>query len=99
VLYVRVRATPTKLPLHPWVYPKPSFQRVHIYFCEYKKHFLILVDSNSKRVEVKPTQKTTVDKTLDELRLILQKVQFDRTKKGERMFDVGDVVKMKNIRA
>ncbi|KAK2140454.1 hypothetical protein LSH36_1348g00005 [Paralvinella palmiformis] len=28
-----------------------------------------------------------------------QKVQFDRTRKGERMFEVGDVVKVKNTRA
>jgi len=28
-----------------------------------------------------------------------QKVKFDRTGKGERMFDVGDVVKVKNTRA
>jgi len=44
---------------------------VHIDFCEDKKQqFLILVDSYSKWVEVKPMKKTTVDKTLDELRLI-----------------------------
>jgi len=67
----RVRATPTKLLLHPWIYPKHPFQRVHIDFCEDKKqHFLILVDSYSKWVEVKPMKITTVDKTLDELRLI-----------------------------
>ena len=28
-----------------------------------------------------------------------QKVQFDRTRNGGRMFDVGDVVKVKNTRA
>ena len=28
-----------------------------------------------------------------------QKVQFDRTRKYERLFDVGDVVKVKNARA
>ena len=28
-----------------------------------------------------------------------QKVQFDRTRKGEKIFDVGDVVKVKNTRA
>ena len=67
----RVRATPTKLPLHPRIYPKHPFQKVHIYFCEDKQqHFLILVDSCSKWAEVKPMQKTTADKTLGELRLI-----------------------------
>ena len=25
----RVRATPTKLPLHPWIYPKHPFQSAH----------------------------------------------------------------------
>jgi len=28
-----------------------------------------------------------------------QNVQFDRTRKGERMLDIGDVVKVKNTRA
>ena len=73
----RVRATPTKLPLHPQIYLKHHFQRVHIDFCEDKKqHFLILVDSYSKWIDVKPMKKTTVGKTLDELRLIFAQHGF-----------------------
>ncbi|PIK59837.1 hypothetical protein BSL78_03292 [Apostichopus japonicus] len=46
-------------------------RRVHVDFCEDKKHyFLILIDAHSKWVEVKPMSKTTVNRTIDELRMI-----------------------------
>jgi len=43
---------------------------------------------------VKPDMTKLVNKKQE-----FQKLQFDRTRKGERMFDVGDVVKLKNTRA
>jgi len=40
----KVRATPTKLPLFPWIYPKRPFQRIHIDFCEDKKEYFLILD-------------------------------------------------------
>ena len=65
------RQTPSKLPLHPWKWPTRPFQRVHIDFFEFeKRNFLVLIDSHSKWVEVKPMNSTTAECTIDELRLI-----------------------------
>ncbi len=50
----KVRATPSKVPLHPWSWPQYPFQRFHVDFFEYKKdNFLILIDSYPKWIEVK----------------------------------------------
>jgi transposase InsO family protein len=65
------RQTPAKVPLHPWKWPTRPFQRVHVDFCESDKQcYLILIDSHSKWVDVKPMSSTTAEKTIDELRLI-----------------------------
>ena len=46
-------STPTKEPLHPWVFPDRPFERVHIDFAEYNHRFyFILVDAYSKWLEV-----------------------------------------------
>jgi len=59
----RIKSYSYKATYTPMGLPKASFS--NIYFCEDKKqYFLILVDSYFQWVEVKPVQKTTVDKTL-----------------------------------
>ena len=61
-----------KTPLHPWSWPSRPFQRVHVDFCEKNQdHFLVLVDSHSKWIEVRYMgSSTTTERTIDELRSI-----------------------------
>ena len=72
----KVRQTPSKLSLHPWLMPSRPLERIHIDFCESdKEHLLILIDSYSKCVDVWAMHRsTTVDRTIDELRLIVADV-------------------------
>ena len=68
---VSQRQNSPKVFLHPWQWPTRPMQRVHIDFCESEKcHFLILIDSHSKWVRVKPMSSTTAERKTDELRLI-----------------------------
>lgn len=65
------RNLPPKAPLKPGSWPTRPFQRVHIDFCEKGgDKFLVLIDSHSKWVDVKPIHSTTAQSTMDELRLI-----------------------------
>ena len=66
-----VRRLPPKVPLHPWKWRSRPFQRVHMDFWQKgKDYFLVLVDSHSKWIDVKPMTSITTDRTIDELRLI-----------------------------
>ena len=67
-----VRSKPPRVPLEPWRWPTRPFQRVHVDFCEFDgEHFLVLIDSHSKWIEViHMGTNTTTEKTMNELRLI-----------------------------
>jgi transposase InsO family protein len=66
-----VRNTPPHASLIPWKWPTRSFQRVHNDFCQKgKDYFLVVIDSQSKWIEVKHMTSTTTQRTLDELQLI-----------------------------
>ncbi|XP_056132701.1 uncharacterized protein K02A2.6-like, partial [Lampris incognitus] len=66
-----VRKLPAVAPLHCWQWPTRVWQRLHIDFAEKdQQHFLVLVDSHSKWLEVIPMATTTVAKTIEVLRSI-----------------------------
>ncbi|XP_063961269.1 uncharacterized protein K02A2.6-like [Lytechinus pictus] len=67
-----VRSKPPRVPLETWRWPARPFQRVHVDFCEFdSEHFLVLIDSHSKWIEViHMGTNTTTEKTMNELRSI-----------------------------
>ena len=66
-----VRSSPPSVPLIPWKWPTRPFQRIHLDFCQKgSDHFLVVVDSHSKWLEVKHMSSTATERTVDELRLI-----------------------------
>ena len=66
-----VRSSPPSVPLIPWKWPTRPNQRIHLDFCQKgSDHFLVVVDSHSKWLEVKHMSSTTTERTVDELRLI-----------------------------
>ena len=65
----KVQNMPVSAPLHPWPWANLPWQRIHIDFAEKDgQHFLIVVDSHSKWLEVVPMTSTTSSKTIVELR-------------------------------
>ncbi|KAK0144151.1 hypothetical protein N1851_017503 [Merluccius polli] len=66
-----VRKLPAAAPLHCWQWPTRVWQRIHIDFAEKDQHhFLVLVDSHSKWLEVIAMATTTAAKTIEVLRNI-----------------------------
>ena len=66
-----VRQLPAATPLHWWKWPTRVWQLIHIEFCDQdKQYFLVLVDSNSKWLEVVHMTTTTSAKTTEVLRSI-----------------------------
>ncbi|XP_062373268.1 uncharacterized protein K02A2.6-like [Sardina pilchardus] len=64
-----VRHMPGVAPLHCWKWPSRVWQRIHIDFAEKdKQHFLVVVDSHSKWLEVVHMTVTTALKTIEVLR-------------------------------
>lgn len=60
---------PPAAPLQPWPWPTQVWERLHIDFAEWnQQHFLILIDSFSKWVEVFHMTTTTTTRTVDVLR-------------------------------
>lgn len=63
------RKMPGVAPLHCWKWPARAWQRIHIDFAEKdKQHFLVVVDSHSKWLEVVHMTSTTASKTIEVLR-------------------------------
>ena len=60
-----VKGSPTKAPLHPWMWPARPWQRIHVDFAGpfLGKNFLIVVDAHSKWPEVIKMTTTTSSKT------------------------------------
>ena len=60
------------MPTHPWVWPTAPWQHIHVDFAgPFLGHvFLIVVDTNSKWLEVEIMSGTTAEKTIDRLRYI-----------------------------
>lgn len=53
-------------PLHPWSWTKTPWERIHIDYAEIdKQHFLVIVDVQSKWVEIFCTQLTNAEKTVN----------------------------------
>ncbi|XP_014678152.1 PREDICTED: uncharacterized protein K02A2.6-like [Priapulus caudatus] len=64
-----VRPTPPTAPLHPWPWASRVWQRVHIDFAEKGGvSYLVLVDANSKWIEVEQMRSTTTERTIEVLR-------------------------------
>lgn len=65
-----VRSVPAVAPLHPWIWPSRSWQRIHVDFAGpfRNKNFLILVDAHLKWPEVIQMSSTTATATIRELR-------------------------------
>lgn len=64
-----VQKVPAVAPLHPWRWPTRVWQRIHLDFAEKdKQHFLVVVDSHSKWLEVFPMTSTTSGRTIEVLR-------------------------------
>lgn len=64
-----VRNMPGVAPLHCWKWPARAWQRIHVDFAEKdKQHFLVVVDSHSKWLEVVHMTVTTASKTIEVLR-------------------------------
>ena len=66
------RHLPPVAPLQPWEWPQRPWVRVHADYAGpfMNKYFLILVDSHSKWIEVKPVNNATSTVTIDQLRSI-----------------------------
>ncbi|XP_058862566.1 uncharacterized protein K02A2.6-like [Acipenser ruthenus] len=61
-----VRKMPAVAPLHPWKWPTRVWQRIHIDFAEKdKEHFLVVIDSHSKWLEVFHMSTTTATRTIE----------------------------------
>ena len=59
---------PSSVPLIPWKWPPPPFQRIHIDFCQRGTvYFLVLIDSHSKWIEVQHMTSITVGHTICDL--------------------------------
>ncbi|XP_055958471.1 uncharacterized protein K02A2.6-like [Patella vulgata] len=66
-----LRKSPPASPLIPWKWPKRVWQRLHIDFAEFqRRHFLIVIDSFSKWLEVFHMTSTTSRKTIETLRTL-----------------------------
>ena len=66
-----VGSSPPSAPLIPWKWYTRPFPRIHIDFCQKGgDHFLVVVDSQSKWIEVQHMTSITTEKTITELRLI-----------------------------
>ena len=67
-----VKQAPAAAPLHPWVWPSRSWQRVHVDFAGpfLGKMYFLIVDAHSKWGEVFPMTQTTTTKTLEVLRQV-----------------------------
>ena len=66
-----VSNAPPSAPLIPWKWPTRPFKQIHIDFCHNgNDHFLIVIDSHSKWIEVQHMTFTNAEQTIDELCLI-----------------------------
>ena len=64
-----MKASPSA-PLIPWKWPTRPFQRIYIDFCQKgNDHFLVVIDSHSKWIEVQHMTSTNAERTIDELSL------------------------------
>jgi len=68
--HVNNQANPSAGPLHPWIWPKTSWKRIHVDFAgPYLGHiFFIVVDAHLKWPEVEVMSTTTSEKTIEVLR-------------------------------
>ena len=68
----QARNKPAAAPLHHWEWPERPWVRLHIDYAGpcFGKHFLILVDSHSKWLEVIPVNTATSAVTIEKLKLI-----------------------------
>ena len=66
----KISNMPTSAPLHPWLWPKKSWQRIHVDFAgPFKgKMYFVVVDAHSKWPEVTIMNSTTTSATIDVLR-------------------------------
>ena len=66
----RLSRDPGMVTLHPWVWPDTTFQRIHVDFAGpfLEKNFFLVVDANSKWMEVIPMSRTTTEATIQALR-------------------------------
>ncbi|GFQ83731.1 uncharacterized protein K02A2.6 [Trichonephila clavata] len=66
----RYKADPTKAKVHYWEYPSMPWERIHVDFAGpiFEHMFFLIVDVNSKWLEVYPMKTTTTKKTIECLR-------------------------------
>ena len=64
-----VKNAPPVAPLHPWLWPAHSWQRIHVDFAGsfMGKTYLLVVDAHSKWPEIIEMSSTTTNKTITEL--------------------------------
>ena len=66
---VATRNTPPVVPLETWSWPLRPWQRIHLDYAEKDgNHFLVIIDSHTKWIEVFKMHLTTSTKTIDILR-------------------------------
>lgn len=67
-------AMPDKASVYPWQYPEKPWQRIHIDFCQYESHqILVVVDAFSKWAEAIVMSSTTSQQTIRVLRELFSK--------------------------
>nr|XP_054759405.1 uncharacterized protein K02A2.6-like [Lytechinus pictus] len=78
-----VRSKPPRVPLETWRWPARPFQRVHVDFCEFdSEHFLVLIDSHSKWIEViHMASNGAAERTVRVVKEALKKQVFDGSSK------------------
>ena len=65
------RKAPPQAPLHPWEWPEKPWVRIHVdYPGQFMGHmFLVIVDAHSKWMEVYPTTSSSLQVTIEKLRM------------------------------
>ena len=67
-----LQKSPSPVPLHPWEWPNRPWTRIHVEYAGpfMGKMFLVLIDSHSKWMELKPVCSATSSTTISALRTI-----------------------------
>ena len=67
---IQIKSNPGPVPLHPWVWPRSPWKRIHVDFAGplFDKSYLVVVDAHSKWPEVWEMSSTSSSKTIEVLK-------------------------------
>ena len=67
---IQIKSNPGPVPLHPWVWPRSPWKRIHVDFAGplFDKSYLVVVDAHSKWPEVWEMSSTSSLKTIEVLK-------------------------------